>query len=385
MARKRMFSDNIVLTDAFVYELPPMAQLLYYNMGMRADDEGFVNCTRMIMRSITATEDDLKALIEHGYVMSFPSGIFAICHWRVNNNIAKDRFTPTFYMQERSMLDVNENGVYIIHVEKPQEDVAEAVDDCTQPDAHVDATCMQPDTDLDATCMQTGADMNTTCMQTDNGLHTDCVQTANGLHTQNSRGSGLGTDSDKGSDQEKKPPHPRKTKPRGSRNPARARASSNDGFTYGTLSPLDDEPPDVNPAEFETDIELTIPESLHAYILQNLHNVGSGCWVELRDIMDNGISAELVKKAVDITNANGSHHWAYTCSILNRWVCDNVRTFEEAEQSETRFKAAKKAKGSTVVPINSRLPNQPPELKPGESPYSNGNEWNEQYGAFIPT
>ena len=42
MARKRMFSEDIVESDAFL-SLSKEAQLLYFHLNMRADDEGFVN------------------------------------------------------------------------------------------------------------------------------------------------------------------------------------------------------------------------------------------------------------------------------------------------------------------------------------------------------
>lgn len=42
MANKRMFSVDVVETDAFL-DLPPKTQALYFHLGMRADDDGFVS------------------------------------------------------------------------------------------------------------------------------------------------------------------------------------------------------------------------------------------------------------------------------------------------------------------------------------------------------
>lgn len=40
MAKRRMFSLDVVDTDAFL-DLPASSQCLYFHLGMRADDDGF--------------------------------------------------------------------------------------------------------------------------------------------------------------------------------------------------------------------------------------------------------------------------------------------------------------------------------------------------------
>ena len=42
MAEKRMFSIRIVDSDAFL-DMPLSTQALYFHLGMRADDDGFIN------------------------------------------------------------------------------------------------------------------------------------------------------------------------------------------------------------------------------------------------------------------------------------------------------------------------------------------------------
>ena len=42
MAERRMFAKTIIDSDAFL-EMPISARLLYYDLGMRADDDGFLN------------------------------------------------------------------------------------------------------------------------------------------------------------------------------------------------------------------------------------------------------------------------------------------------------------------------------------------------------
>ena len=42
MAKRRMFSLDVVDTDSFL-DLPASSQSLYFHLGMRADDDGFVH------------------------------------------------------------------------------------------------------------------------------------------------------------------------------------------------------------------------------------------------------------------------------------------------------------------------------------------------------
>ena len=81
MAQRRMFSPEIVCSDAFL-DMPSSSRDLYYQLGMYADDDGFVN-PRKIMRMISSSEDDLKILIAKRFVLSFPSGVLVVKHWNI--------------------------------------------------------------------------------------------------------------------------------------------------------------------------------------------------------------------------------------------------------------------------------------------------------------
>lgn len=115
MANRRMFSMQIVDSDAFT-EMPLSAQALYFQMGMRADDDGFINNPKQIQRCVGASDDDLKLLLAKRFILPFDSGVVVIKHWKMNNTIRKDRYTPTLYRDELSLLTVKENGSY---TEKP--------------------------------------------------------------------------------------------------------------------------------------------------------------------------------------------------------------------------------------------------------------------------
>lgn len=85
------------------------ARLLYYELGMRADDDGFISSPLKIIRSVGCSTDDLKLLIAKGYVISFDSGIVVIRHWKMNNYIQKDRYNKTIYQDEVKLLSLTDN------------------------------------------------------------------------------------------------------------------------------------------------------------------------------------------------------------------------------------------------------------------------------------
>ena len=111
MAERRMFAKTIVLSDAFL-DLPMSARCLYFTLGMLADDDGFVNAPRSIMRQCGASDDDMKLLLAKKFVLLFDSGVIVIKHWRINNYLRSDRYVPTKYGDEKAELSFDENGAY---------------------------------------------------------------------------------------------------------------------------------------------------------------------------------------------------------------------------------------------------------------------------------
>ena len=113
MAERRMFAKSLIDSDLFL-DMPLSTQALYFHLSMRADDEGFVNNPKKILRMIGADEDSLRILIAKQFILPFDSGIVVIKHWRIHNYIQKDRFKKTVYTAERAQLVSNENGEYSI-------------------------------------------------------------------------------------------------------------------------------------------------------------------------------------------------------------------------------------------------------------------------------
>jgi len=111
MAERRMFAKTIVLSDSFL-DMPMSTRCLYFTLGMFADDDGFVNSPRGIMRQCGASEDDMKLLLTKKFLLAFDSGVIVIKHWRINNYLRSDRYTSTKYIEEKNSLGTDENGAY---------------------------------------------------------------------------------------------------------------------------------------------------------------------------------------------------------------------------------------------------------------------------------
>lgn len=118
MAEKRMFTQKIVDSDAFL-DMPLSTQALYFHLNMRADDDGFVNNPKKIQRMIGASEDDLKLLIAKRFLLAFENGVVVIKHWRMHNLLRKDRYNPTQYQEQMAMLTLKQNGSYTENAEIP--------------------------------------------------------------------------------------------------------------------------------------------------------------------------------------------------------------------------------------------------------------------------
>ena len=81
---------------------------------MRADDDGFVNSPKKIMRMIGASEDDLRILGVKKFIIPFDNGVVVIKHWKIHNYIRKDTYKETPYKEEKALLELDENNSYRI-------------------------------------------------------------------------------------------------------------------------------------------------------------------------------------------------------------------------------------------------------------------------------
>ncbi|GDZ83067.1 hypothetical protein LCIT_03090 [Leuconostoc citreum] len=113
MAQRRMFSKEITTSDTFV-DMPMSSQLLYFHLGMEADDEGFIGNAKMLSRAYGANSDDLSLLKAKGFIIMFENGVSVVKDWNLNNKIRKERMKPTIYRSEKSLLNVDIDGSYFI-------------------------------------------------------------------------------------------------------------------------------------------------------------------------------------------------------------------------------------------------------------------------------
>lgn len=117
MAERRMFAKKITESDAFL-DMPSSTQMLYFHLSMNADDDGFVNNPKKIQRMCGASDDDFKLLVAKSFVILFESGVIVIKHWKMHNYIQSDRYKPTDYMEEKSMLGLKQNKAYTLDEEQ---------------------------------------------------------------------------------------------------------------------------------------------------------------------------------------------------------------------------------------------------------------------------
>lgn len=110
MANRRMFSLDVIDTDVFL-EMPLTTQALYFQLGMRADDDGFVSSPKRVLKMLDCKPDDLRILISRGYVIAFETGVIVITDWKTNNLIKTDRYKKTRYQEEFKQLELH-NGSY---------------------------------------------------------------------------------------------------------------------------------------------------------------------------------------------------------------------------------------------------------------------------------
>ena len=96
MAERRMFAKSIVNSARFL-RMPPTSRLLYYDLGMAADDDGIVEAFT-VLRTTGAVEDDLRVLAAKGFVKVLNDDLVSyITDWNANNQIRKDRYHQSAY------------------------------------------------------------------------------------------------------------------------------------------------------------------------------------------------------------------------------------------------------------------------------------------------
>ena len=96
MAQRRMFNKTITNSSVFL-KMPSSSRLLYYDLGMNADDDGYVE-HYMVLKMTGASQQDLGVLEANGLIKIFDENVLWIKDWKENNYIQKDRYVPSKYL-----------------------------------------------------------------------------------------------------------------------------------------------------------------------------------------------------------------------------------------------------------------------------------------------
>lgn len=125
MAERRMMSKSIIKSDTFL-DMPATTQNLYFHMLLDADDDGFINAQKSIMRMIGAKDDDMKVLAAKQFVIPFESGVVVIKDWKIHNYIQNDRYKPST-LPERDLINIQKDKTYTL-----KSDVSRMDTECIQ-------------------------------------------------------------------------------------------------------------------------------------------------------------------------------------------------------------------------------------------------------------
>ena len=98
MAQRRMFSLKIINSARFL-KMPVSSQLLYFHLGLNADDDGIVEGYNVI-KMTNCTEDDLKILVAKELVIVLNADLVSfITDWKEHNSIRPDRKIDSIYKE----------------------------------------------------------------------------------------------------------------------------------------------------------------------------------------------------------------------------------------------------------------------------------------------
>lgn len=116
MADRRMISRSILFSNNLL-ALPVESRYLYVLLISEADDDGFVSSSNLLIQMASGTEENLKALVEKGFIFQFPSGVVLVRHWFQHNQIRKDRHHESV-LSERRLVTMTDEKIYVLKQEQ---------------------------------------------------------------------------------------------------------------------------------------------------------------------------------------------------------------------------------------------------------------------------
>lgn len=96
MAQRRMFSKTIIESARFL-KMPIESQVLYFHLGLRADDDGVVEAYP-VLKILGTAEDALRVLVAKQFIKILNEDLVAyIIDWNEHNTIRADRKVDSIY------------------------------------------------------------------------------------------------------------------------------------------------------------------------------------------------------------------------------------------------------------------------------------------------
>lgn len=83
MRERTTIDFDIVNCDDFL-ELPQEAQVLYFHLLMRADNDGYVNNAKAILRATRCKKISLDLLEEKDYIQYTEDGCYFVTDWDIH-------------------------------------------------------------------------------------------------------------------------------------------------------------------------------------------------------------------------------------------------------------------------------------------------------------
>ena len=107
MARRRMVNVELVESDKFV-DMSTSAQLFYFHLCMRADDDGFIDNLKSLQRYYGIKEKVVDELEEFGFIIKFSKITFIILikieTTKGDKNPFKEKYFPNIKSTANSMI-----------------------------------------------------------------------------------------------------------------------------------------------------------------------------------------------------------------------------------------------------------------------------------------
>lgn len=104
------------------------ARMLYTYLVVNADDDGFVKNVKAVQKGCGCHAAALHQLLQSQYLIAFTSGVCVIKHWHLMNKVSPSKYKKTLYTAEKSLLALDDDGIYRFKGELLDDEMDKAVD-----------------------------------------------------------------------------------------------------------------------------------------------------------------------------------------------------------------------------------------------------------------